>query len=863
MRVIHARYVKRSTININRAVLYAGVASVLLVMTAHKASSAEPFQILETDLATAKTSLPAEPQPFQMLVSDVADGRTTIYQGNESAGDAEITNNMVESLYFNDQSTAAAATIINNTGGATHFNDQSTAASAFITNNANASLTFNQTSTAADARITNNGGSNFVFNNNATAGNAVITNNGTTTFNGSASADNALITNNATGTIGFNDQSNAGYRNIYNSGQIVFADQSSAQNSLIDNNQTGSITFSDNSTGAAANINNSGQLSFSGFSNAGQTAIVNNETGTIIFNGQSNAADTTITNSGSTVFSAAANAAAARLINNADATLRFHDHASAASSMIVNAGDLTFSGNSFADQATILTSEGATTRFEGQADGGTATVQIDQNANLDVSQLDKNRLSLGSLTSAGDVNLGRTVLSVQDTAVFNETSKLNLVLGYGQLIAQNLELQGGTLGLQRAADLLYALGETYRIIDAQSFSGSNFSPDIIHDFAFVSPSLSEDGTGVTLERNDVSFASAAQTHNQTAVANAVETLEPDTLIYRTIISSSEGDARYNFDQLSGEIHANIASAVHDNSTLLRMTLLERARQSTLNEPPRQDMWQSWLTATNTVSHREGDGNAATGRFTGNAMTGGFDRAITDTFSAGIAGTFEQNTLRIADRSSSADIKTVGAGIYSGWQYQGLGLRSGVAYQRHAIDTDRSVALPSLTGSLQSDYSAWTAQIFAEAGYIFNVADVEIEPFGGVNYSRSHFNGFQEYGLTDAALSGSYVSFDNATGTLGIRMSKRFILNHALSVDAQFEAAWNHALGDQHVTRQVAFSSALPFEISGTGISRDYLLLDARLSLLRYEQFDLNVIYSGLLSKETQSHRFGSTATLRF
>lgn len=872
MKLIHDRYQKRSALQLNRAVLCAGVATIIFGISAHASSGAEPFQILESDLAATKpadTSVPARtrargaaPQPFAMLASDVADGRTVIYQGSESAGDAQITNNSNELLYFNDNSTAAAAGIINNTGGATHFNDNTTAASAYITNNADAVLSFNQNSTAADARLVNNTDGNLVFNNNASAGSAVITNNGNAAFHGSASADNALITNNATGTIRFNNQSDAGYRNIYNNGQISFADQSSAKNSLIDNNQTGSIHFSADSTGAGANINNSGKLEFSDNSTAAQTAIVNNKTGTITFSGQADGAGTTLTNSGSVNFTQNSQAGSANLINNADADLRFNGQASAGSSMIVNAGDLSFSDKSSAAQSTIMTSEGGVTRFEGHADGGTATVQIDQNAQFDASRMDTGKLGLGALSSAGTVNLGSTVLTLQGNAVLNQSSTLNLILGYGQLIAQDVELQGGKLEIQRAADLLYALGKTYKIIDAQSFAGSNFAPDIAHDFAFVTPLLSEDGTGITLDRNTVRFESVAQTQNQTAVANAIEGLEPDRLIYRALISGSKTDALHNFNQLSGEIHASVESTVHDNSSLLRMALLQRARLSGGGD---DQLWRSWLSVTGSRGDYKGDasGNIASARLSGYGLTGGVERTITDEITAGFAGNYEQNTLKIADRASTADIKTFGGGVYAGWHYEGFGLRSGAAYQQHAIDTDRSINLPSLTGSVQSDYKAWTGQVFAEAGYRLNAAGFEIEPFAGVSYVNSHFNAFQEYGVMDAALSGANATLRNTIGTLGVRMNKRFMLSNGFSVDAQFEAAWNRAFGDQQVARQVAFSSALPFEISGTGLSRDYLMLDARLSLLRSERFDVNVIYSGLLSKEIKNHRFGTSATLRF
>lgn len=294
-----------------------------------------------------------------------------------------------------------------------------------------------------------------------------------------------------------------------------------------------------------------------------------------------------------------------------------------------------------------------------------------------------------------------------------------------------------------------------------------------------------------------------------------------------------------------------------------MPCSERARSATLTYQPNQEIWSNWLTLTTTAANRDDNGYAASSRFTGYTVTGGVDRALTDTFSAGIAGNYEQNTLKITDRYSSANITTLGAGLYAAWEYEGFGLRSGISYQHHTIDIDRTITLPALNGSLKSDYTAWTGQIFTEAGYRFNVGGLAVEPIGGVSYIRSNFNGFQEYGLTDAALSGASVSLENTVATLGIRMNKRFIINNGLSVDAQFKAAWNHAFGDHHVRRPVAFSSGLPFEIYGTGINRDYLFLDARISLLRSEQFDLNLIYSSLLSKETQSHRFGGSATIRF
>lgn len=843
-------------------VLYAGIAAGCIALDSGKAQGAEPFQIRAGDLRTDRLAHTAEPAPFQVLESDL-NTRTTVYSGTQSAGDAQITNNSGEQLQFRDGSTASSAGIINNTGGAADFHDQSTAASAFITNNADARLSFNQNATAADARITNNGAGVLLFNDEASAGDAVITNNGTATFNGHSSADNALITNNATGQIDFNDQAQAGRRNIYNNGQIRFNGQSSAQNSQIENNQTGRISFSGDSSSTNAMVNNSGGLEFTDAATAGQTAIINNQTGSIAFSGTSNAADATITNNGSVSFSGESHARDARLINNAGSALAFREQSGADASMIVNAGDLTFSDRSSAGSATILTSEGGVVRFQDQADGASASLHIDQKSALDARLLSTQHLSLGSLTNAGDINLGRTVLNVQNKAVLNDTSRMNLVLGYGQLIANDVELQNGMLAITRADDFLYALGETYEIVSGATFSGSGFSSAVAHDFAFVDLRLNAPGTAITLDRNDVRFEAVAETRNQRSVGAAIESMEQSASVYRAIISSSRPQAMDGFDQLSGEIHATLIGTIPDQSNQFRMNLLENADRAAVTSLGGFRPWRSWLAASGSTYTYDGDALSAKSELTGYSITGGFDRAIADGFALGFAGIYEQNTLKMSARASSADIRTFGGGIYSGWQYGDFGLRGGATYQHHAIDTRRGITLSALNGSLQSDYNAWTGQIFAEAGYNIGLAGFQVEPYLGVSYLRSRFDGFAEYGLGDAALSGPSQTADNALGMAGLRINKRFDLNNNFRMDTRFAVEWNRAFNEYRRVRYLSFNSGLPFETAGSDVGRDSAALRAQLSFSRSDSLEFGAFYNGLIGKNKNGHRFGANATVRF
>lgn len=817
--------------------------------------AAEPFEMLPSDVA------PQAVQPFQILDSDVQPaGLATVYNGTDSAGSAALTNNSGDSVTFNDESSASSATIINNTGGATAFNDQSTAASSFITNNAGTSLKFNDESTAADSRITNNGGGSLGFNGNSTAGNAVITNNGTATFNDNATADNSLMTNNGSGLIEFNGNANAGHRNLTNNGAVAFADDSSASDVRLENNLTGTVEFQDRATAATADINNSGSLSFAGASTAAQSDIINNNSGQVAFRGDATAGQSNITNSGALSFSGASNAESSALINNAGALIGFSDQSSANAAFIVNAGTLDFSGSSTAFASTITTSIGGITRFSDLAEGGTATLQLDQGSTFDVSGISDGRIGLGSFTSAGAVNLARTQITLSGSAVLNDTSNLVVTLGYGQLIANSIELQGGTLELERG-EIAYGVGQTYRILQAVSFTGSNFDSAIDSDFAFLTPRLSDQGDTITLDRNGVTFASAAQTRNQLAVAIALDATPQNSAIYTAVVGGTAADALYGFDQLSGEIHVTAPSYLWDNSRLLRNIVLERAR--TMSTARRDDnRWQSWIAGLGSTGNFDGDGNAASASAQSYGAAAGVERLFEYDVAAGVAASYEHGTLEAAERNSEADVDTLGVAIYGSWQPSQFGLRVGAAYQNHQLDMTRDIDLPGLNAVASSDDSGWTGQVFAEAGYALKIGQAEVEPFAGVVYGNTSLDTFRETGAGDANLDVSSTSNDGTIVRAGVRTKYDFILANGYGLTAGVSAAWNQTLFGRN-PRQVAFLGGMPFNIYGPSETESQLELGASADLAVSNALILKLVYDGLLSSTNASHAINVGATLKF
>lgn len=832
-----------------------------IVILTNPASSEEPFQLLETDNIPLSRVDETGNQGFQMLSSDVQNGRDLVFQNGETAGQLEITNNIADKTTFLDQSSGGEATIINNSGGETRFSDQSTASNAFITVNTDANLSFDQQSSAADSRITNNAAGFVTFSDEASAGDAVITNNGTINFNGGSSADNSLITNNSSGEIAFRDHADAGHRNITNNGQIDFYDQSSAGQGLIVNNESGNINLYGSSTTNSSDLNNSGLLVFSEQSSASQSSIVNNETGDIRFNGNATAGSANVNNSGTIAFNGESSAVSARLFNNEKSFIGFENNSSAGSSFIINAGDLVFSGTSSASAASILVSGGGTARFIGQSTGGTSDIHIDQDGSLDVSRLDNQQLSIGSLVSAGNVNLGRTTLTADQKIVLNDTSHVSLVLGYGRLIAQDLELQGGTLDLKRADDLLYEINKTYGIFYAPTYSGSAFSDVLRHDFVFVTPSV--DANAVILTRNDIRFDSVSNTSNQTAVAGSLEYLNPDNLVYRSIISGSANDARRGFDLLSGEVHSSVTTALSDSSLSFRDKIFNRALNGFRGNKTRLEHPQLWLSARGLHAKTSGSEAIAGTKSNGYGINAGVAYDFTDQLSAGIVGDYQDTSLKISERVSSADINTWGAGLFLQWQQNGFNVSGGAAYQYHSIQTQRSLNLNALTGALSADYNAYTTQYFSKAGYTFDAGIMDIQPYLALSHARTEIDGFQESGLLDAALSGPSLSINNTTGTLGIQTNTSYSINERFSLNARLNAAWNKEWGDRNARRELSFAPQYPFYVVGASSNDEYLLMRLQVGLVNLEQFSLNLTYTGVFGNETDSTTYAANAALKF
>jgi hypothetical protein len=129
----------------------------------------------------------------------------------------------------------------------------------------------------------------------------------------------------------------------------------------------------------------------------------------------------------------------------------------------------------------------------------------------------------------------------------------------------------------------------------------------------------------------------------------------------------------------------------------------------------------WIRAIGAWGDMGGDSNTAkVDRNLGGFMLG-TDKALDDTWRAGMAAGYTRSNLNAHDRNSDAKVDSYHLAGYLNSQFDALAVRLGAAYSWHSIETKRDVSVGSYNDRLKADYDARSAQVFGEVGYAINAA----------------------------------------------------------------------------------------------------------------------------------------------
>lgn len=388
---------------------------------------------------------------------------------------------------------------------------------------------------------------------------------------------------------------------------------------------------------------------------------------------------------------------------------------------------------------------------------------------------------------------------------------------------------GGTANLAGTALVLSDTGNwapltNYTVLTAAGGITGQFA-STSSSLAFLSPTLVYGTSAITLslQRNDISFSTVAQTPNQRAVATAANQLGFGNAVYDALVALNATDARSAFNQLSGEIHASTRTAIQDDDRYVRDAINQHLAGMTNDANGLNVTNDSGVTAWTAVwghwgSH-DSDGNASSFTANGSGVLVGGDLPVGDGARLGAVVGSGQGTTRIATQDSSSHVVNQHIGVYGSAQTGPLQWQGGAIYGLQRVDSSRTIDVGSLAGTANSDYHAHTVQGYVDASWPVVLGNATLAPFANLAYDNLHTPAFGESG-TPAALDVASEDSSVGYGTLGLRAS--FDLGGAdHGLHAHVGLGWQHAWGDALPTATMRFASgASDFDITGLPVARN-------------------------------------------
>ncbi|CVE90405.1 autotransporter serine protease [Serratia marcescens] len=475
--------------------------------------------------------------------------------------------------------------------------------------------------------------------------------------------------------------------------------------------------------------------------------------------------------------------------------------------------------------------------------------------------------SIGTLNVAGNVSFEPGSRYAVEVGPNGQSDRIqssgSATIGGGE-VAVTLENSPNLLTQSEVRSLL---GQQYTILSAQQGVSGQFDA-VAPNYLFLGTVLSYQPTGVTLSvgRNGTSFASVAQTANERAVAAAADALAAGNPVYESLLGSgTAGEARQAFRQLSGQIHADIASALVNDSRYLREALNGRLRQAeglASSSAIKADEGGAWAQLLGAWDHASGDANATGYQASTYGVLVGLDSAAADDWRLGVATGYTRTSLH-GGYGSKADSDNYHLAAYGDKQFGALALRGGAGYTWHRIDTKRSVNYGMQSDRDTAKYSARTEQLFAEAGYSVRGEWLNLEPFVNLAYVNFENNGIAESGGA-AALRGDKQHTDATVSTLGLRADTEWQVSAGTTVALRSELGWQHQYGGLERGTGLRFNGGnAPFVVDSVPVSRDGMVLKAGAEVAVNENATLSLGYGGLLSQNHQDNSVNAGFTWRF
>ncbi|MCT6845269.1 autotransporter domain-containing protein, partial [Bombella apis] len=503
--------------------------------------------------------------------------------------------------------------------------------------------------------------------------------------------------------------------------------------------------------------------------------------------------------------------------------------------------------------------------------------------------------ALSTLHVSGNLTMAKgSVLRIRGTSDTTgrtiDTAKGN---GFHELTSDRLAvtgtayLQGGTLDLQlknAGAGLTY--GQAYRVLTASGGVNGQFdeklSSNLAPQYAYLDPAFaySADAVDIVLRRNASSFSTVGETRNQITTGQGLDHLAPSSALSQAMTGLTRDQARRALDNLSGELHASIRTALIQDSFYIRNAVMDRLANSDCdyghngqslydlkthkkNGACYSDHAVLWGQAYGALGHNSGDGNAALMHHNTAGFIMGADAPINrSNWRVGGLLSYGHSQFNIQrGRSSSGNSNNITVGAYAGTHWGRLNLRLGAAYSWNVINTRRHVAVGDYGGRLSSGYLGGTAQTFAELGYKMRTGRGVFEPFMNVAYVNMQTNSYHEHG-NEAALRSRGTDTGVTFSTFGFCAATTLNIGRTIFMP-HLTAAYRHGFGRLGSRQHEAFATTggtSDMDVAGVLLSSNAAVVNAGMTARLTDRIDLDLSYIGQYGN--QSTESGATGTFK-
>ncbi|MFM8745571.1 MAG: autotransporter domain-containing protein, partial [Aestuariivirga sp.] len=494
--------------------------------------------------------------------------------------------------------------------------------------------------------------------------------------------------------------------------------------------------------------------------------------------------------------------------------------------------------------------------------------------------------------SIGIQNFATLTLNAGSTTVIEVDS---VALTSDRIVVSGVASLNGTLNLVNFTPGTEVENSYIFLTAAGGVSGAFAT--VNNPFLLLTPSLTYNPNSVVLKigRNASSFASFANTPNQSGVASAIDSTYANmnqgsaayqTLVNQLLLATDANALRGNLHQLTGAEYAQHLQSVLWSTRAINRIVTERmecggsARDYVRADGSAASLGASeapisatgcftpgeaalWMRGFGSWNSLEGDDNAPGLDETQYGILFGADYSFDGDWFVGLSGGY----FNSAGSSDSWGGRSGGSADYGGMQLAAYGgfdnsvfyLRGIAAYGNYDGDGSRGISgLGNIAGRLTGDPSSDVMSFYGETGYRIAAGGIgNVTPFAGLSVADARLNGFTE---KDVGGSGAALRFDgnDASSTvsiLGLRLDS-LIGTASGMFSPELSLAWAHEFGDTYQTLDASFAEGPPgtdFTVVGSEVARDALVVGADLNVALSDGLDLRLSYDGWFNGDYTSN----------